>query len=575
MVFLNINYYIRLLSLFVVMFFSLNLSANNNLDVFVVKAISDKVILPGTKIISGSLNKNTINISACNGEYEPTSLIMRANYNISSVSVEVSDLKSINNVISSSNVDIKIVKVWYQGGGAWESRNLYKYKEKKLIPELLLNDEMLVKVDTVNKENYLRVKSSAGNKYIHISKKGNLEKPLLHTLTGLNVQDSDKLQSFNLARNENKQLWLTFNVPKNSINGLYKGVIKFKDKNGAVIKELNIQLNVLPFLLAKPSLIYSIYYRGKLNHKSPTVSSEFKNKKQLMAELLNMKNHGVTNPSIYQSLSDIRLLEEYLLIRDQLLMNDGVLYYLGIMTYPNKYKTLKNLGKMTSQIVNIAKKHNITTVYVYGIDEAKDEKLKQQYDAWKVVHESGAKIFVAGYKGTSRHVGHSLDALVFAGPPDAVEINMIHQYGNKIFSYNNPQSGPENPLVFRRNYGVVLWKNNYDGAMPYAYQHSFGSAWNDVDHKKFRDHNFTYPAVDGVIDTIAWEGFREGVDDVRYINTLENIIKKAETLPEVTALSTLDAKEYLADLKNGKIDDLDEMRSSLITHILNIHALLD
>ena len=25
-----------------------------------------------------------------------------------------------------------------------------------------------------------------------------------------------------------------------------------------------------------------------------------------------------------------------------------------------------------------------------------------------------------------------------------------------------------------------------------------------------------YPTVDGMIDTIAWEGFREGVDDVRY-----------------------------------------------------------
>ena len=29
--------------------------------------------------------------------------------------------------------------------------------------------------------------------------------------------------------------------------------------------------------------------------------------------------------------------------------------------------------------------------------------------------------------------------------------------------------------------------------------------------------------VNGVIDTIAWEGYREGVDDVRYITTLHDL----------------------------------------------------
>ena len=31
--------------------------------------------------------------------------------------------------------------------------------------------------------------------------------------------------------------------------------------------------------------------------------------------------------------------------------------------------------------------------------------------------------------------------------------------------------------------------------------------------------------VDGVIDTIAWEGYREGVDDVRYVTTLQKAIE--------------------------------------------------
>jgi len=39
---------------------------------------------------------------------------------------------------------------------------------------------------------------------------------------------------------------------------------------------------------------------------------------------------------------------------------------------------------------------------------------------------------------------------------------------------------------------------------------------------------FVYPTVDGVIDTIAWEGYREGIDDLRYLATLRKAIGKAE-----------------------------------------------
>jgi hypothetical protein len=55
----------------------------------------------------------------------------------------------------------------------------------------------------------------------------------------------------------------------------------------------------------------------------------------------------------------------------------------------------------------------------------------------------------------------------------------------------------------------------------YAYQHSFCNIWNDFDDPVFRDHVFAYPTVNGVIDTTAWEGYREGVDDVRYLTKLQ------------------------------------------------------
>ena len=134
----------------------------------------------------------------------------------------------------------------------------------------------------------------------------------------------------------------------------------------------------MPFDLVKPKLTYSIYYRGQLKPDKPTISSEYKNKEQLIAELINMREHGISNPTMYQSLIDIPMLNEHLSIRDKLSLNNGPLYYLGIMTYPRKYKTYPKLRSMVRKIKHASKRHNIDTLFVYGIDEAVEDRLKQQ-----------------------------------------------------------------------------------------------------------------------------------------------------------------------------------------------------
>ena len=114
-----------------------------------------------------------------------------------------------------------------------------------------------------------------------------------------------------------------------------------------------------------------------------------------------------------------------------------------------------------------------------------------------------------------------LDAPVIAnGPRSKSEVDAWHAAGARIFMYANPQVGNEQPAVYRQNYGLDLLLAGYDGAMDYAYQHAFGNIWNDFDDKDYRDHVFAYPTTHGVVDTVQWEGFREAVDDVRYLSTL-------------------------------------------------------
>jgi hypothetical protein len=140
-----------------------------------------------------------------------------------------------------------------------------------------------------------------------------------------------------------------------------------------------------------------------------------------------------------------------------------------------------------------------------------------------------------------------------------------------VFSYANPQVGVENPFVFRKNYGLVLWQQDYDGAMPYAYQHSEGSSWNDFDGR-YRDHMFTYPTTDGVIDTLAWEGFREGVDDVRYLTTLVDRLEELKPCASAAVPFKM-AEQHLGTLKSRPLDKLDDERLAIINLLLNLRDL--
>jgi len=327
---------------------------------------------------------------------------------------------------------------------------------------------------------------------------------------------------------------------------------------------------VLPFRLAPPTLVYSIYYRGRLDPAGAgSISSELKSVQQFWAEAVNLVAHGVTRPTLYQPLDD-ELLLKALTIWDLAGMEIDELYYLGVQTgNPTSPAELAGLQARVRRAIDIAQRAGYSTVYVYGIDEARGERLRSQRPAWQAVHEAGGKVFVAGYDDAFALVGDLLDILVWSGALSVEAAAQWHGAGQRIFSYGNPQGGVENPEVYRRNYGLLLWKAGYDGAMTYAYQHSFGNIWNDFDHPTYRDHSMTYPTVDGVIDTIQWEGFREAVDDVRYVATLQRYIEEAGASgdPGRAALAR-EAQAFLDELDPG--DDLDALRAELIEWILKM-----
>lgn len=106
-------------------------------------------------------------------------------------------------------------------------------------------------------------------------------------------------------------------------------------------------------------------------------------------------------------------------------------------------------------------------------------------------------------------------------------------------------------------------------------------AWGDFDSPwppsppYYKEHNMVYRTKSGVIDTIQWEGYREGVDDVRYVTTLLKKIEEAEKSKDAKIREVaLEAKEYLEELKKGDVNhpkvDLDAVRLKMISYILKL-----
>ena len=213
------------------------------------------------------------------------------------------------------------------------------------------------------------------------------------------------------------------------------------------------------------------------------------------------------------------------------------------------------------EISALCREYGYGDVYFYGIDEAKGERLAAQKATWGTVQDAGGKTFVACYYGTFEAMGPLLNCAVLAHRPDPEEAAKWHGVGSEAFTYAYPQVGVEEPETYRRNFGLVLWKAGFDGAMDYAYQHGFGHVWNDFDSSNYRDHNFTYPTVNGVVGTLAWDGFREAVDDVRYVTTLEAAIKASDD-----ADAAKQAQEWL-DALEPDTADLYETRARMVEWI--------
>ena len=540
----------------------------------VTPAINNKAILKGQRLPEVCTDEQVMKVLCARGEYEPASFLIQTDQPLQQVMVRVADLSGPAGDLPAETVDVRIAQKFYRAI-TWQN---------VAMPWVLVhNPGMLTIVDKFPKWVTELKEESWKAPFGHSlqeykagrSKMNRLNKELI---------DTDTLQPADIT--DFRQFWLTVHVPRDAKSGTYRGEVTITAA-GADATTLTLEVTVPSFDLLPPNFQYSVYYPTMLER--PEMTSDQREKyhpvteQQYLAESRNMAVHGCLNPCLYlgpeqDEAGNIHFtrLSHILDLREQAGMPKGVMLYLmdgagmkigpGELTEQQKQHNIK----VAQATVAWAQARGYRGALFMGADEYYGESLRAMRESYASIRTGGSGIWVAGGADLVDFMSDVVDVPVFAHPGamavdqhvqwgvDALEwllhpertpnwdpeilltpeyqrmIKTAHRNGNKIFTYFDPQGGQPFPEYHRRHRGLGLWKTGLDGTMTWAYIHIW-SRTNRPDDAKIKDNgvgiggnSFVLRGPEGPLDTLSWEGYREGYDDARYLATLENAMAKAK-----------------------------------------------
>lgn len=473
--------------------------------------ISDTYILPFSDPVPNVRSGNDLSLIAARGEVESGSFVLRSGSNpLRRVTVEVDDLVSTSGQerIDATSIDVSVVKCWFQAGGTIDRT---VEGTKRLVPELLLRNPGLVQVDYERQVNLVKNLPS--------------------------IEDSERLVPFDQPEQFNQQFWITLHVPKQALPGLYTSTVRlsFDVSSRRETQQFVLQLQVLPFELPEPIIDYAMFYKGQLNPFAATqVSTYIKSPGQMLADFRDMREHGLTNVAIEDDISPAgptansmkKMKETVALMREAGFYNTRMLYVdWELRGSDNRSLYIRKLRDLLA----IAKQNGFSELFAYNRDEQEAETLLRGRLSFETAHEEGVKNFVATSGKSILKMAGLLDVIVLRRK-DWRDTDLARQVGMESWAYADPQGGEERPFTYRSIYGVRLWAEGFDGVCEYTYQSATRkehTGWNDWGHDRWRPHTMSYATRTRPIPTLQWEGWREGIDDVRYLT----LLLKTDLLP--------------------------------------------
>ncbi len=540
---------------------------------YAVPALSPLMRLPETYPIDGRCG-GELRVIAARDEYEPTSFLLYAFDELPAVELVVSDLQGPGGaVLSRDRLDLKVVKVWYQNGNSWYS--YFSDVGLQLVPELLLKDENLIRVDTQRGANYARLHDGPdGLREVWISAPRELDRVFDHY--DPRFADAPTLQPVRLKAGEFKQFLLTIHIPADVPAGVYRGRIDVRDAQQELYR-IPLLLRVLPFTLPLPKTRFDPDQDllVSLMHAWPRLPVDHP---AFMPTLRNLRAHNLlhTGPGLNPDGGPEEVEEMVCPMVDagfqtRPIVSRHALPSLGAQdATPFTFDQLMRIRRAAERWREFyLRRFGHTDVYLGYGDEPTPQWVMKARRLWRVVHEQGLKVQIAGHEHLFTKAGYILDyRQAGAAPTDEEQAKHRRALGHGYISfYANQHTGVENPDFVRRQHGLLTYLAGYSAIHNYAFYYG---PWNDLALELYKPMVLAYPISHGLIDTLAWEGFREAVDDIRYATLLNQLARTAIASGQLDRVYAGRKTLQWMELMDGTRSDLDAVRLEMIDRMLQL-----
>ncbi|MFA7172218.1 MAG: hypothetical protein WC340_02180 [Kiritimatiellia bacterium] len=393
-------------------------------------------------------------------------------------------------------------------------------------------------------------------------------------------------QQQSLNQGDNLRLWLIVKVPYGQPEGLYHGTARVRADS--LDLEVPIILRVLPITLQRDqSLVYGQYYRHPLKNinNAPDDFSRAWWWAKAEAEHRDMREHGmntlVLGLSGWLDKGHWKFYFDWLQ-RDIDLARSvgfdkpivcsfpfGALYYkymkagmgshLGEVQMPPD-AFFDELTAMVRTIEAEARRRQWPELLYYPVDEPSVTSLSVAFMTRvlaAIKRVPGVRTYVTADPAHEQFAPMRPHLDLWCCQPFSLGrtaiVEDMRERGVEYWCYPNHISGENDHTPTagaRMTYGFGFWESGYRALIPWIYQSFIGDQWNYLDGS-YQDF-FNRTADDATpIPVALWEAYREGIDDHRYVYTLQSQIARVRAAGHLEQAASAQAvlDQILASIK--------------------------
>jgi hypothetical protein len=465
------------------------------------------------------IGKEGISTFAAKGEIEPITFSVRAKKDLGNINIDISDLISDKDRIYSRNIEVLNVKTWQQCLSRVRC-NQPEHEDFKSgeVPELLVKD---------NEQD------------IAANERGWVKEDDIWRYYPPKLNENFNL---NLTKNQSHTFYLKINVPSKIPSGDYNGKISFKPANSESFS-FKLNLKILPFNLPESGKDQLVFFQKKTPNELTRdlygkyldlfresgidgIVSYQTDRKEAAWTAKQLKEKGFEGPILVMDWQKIDELKK-------VYQSQGFeIYFTGYGEPYNEEKIKEHIQR--SQQIH-SKNEN---VFVSITKECADLVEDPNFDIYQDLGiEPVEKIDLPLYSLS----GGEVEYCKSAGSEKVNKRNLVEYLDglwegkiekNNQKEYYYTQIWQEREAFHRPANGFMLWASKLDGISPYGVQRHYRpihgvKQYDDFDSGK-SNWNSLYSSTKGPVLTLQWEGFREGIDDTRYLTKLDQLLNRLE-----------------------------------------------